>query len=74
VTEDAFSQYDAWLHPGRLGFGSLQNFEFLLAVANSQCHPLRRRKLQWAKRTAFLMIKQLEREVDRILSSAEVTK
>jgi hypothetical protein len=47
---------------------------FLLAVANSQCHPPRRRKLQWASRTAFLMMRQLEREAARIISNAEVTK
>jgi len=48
--------------------------KFLLAVANGQCYRRRRRELHWATRTGFLVIRQLEREADLILSSAEITK
>jgi hypothetical protein len=36
VTQDVFSQYNAWLQAGRLGLGSLQNFDFFFFGGRNQ--------------------------------------
>jgi hypothetical protein len=39
VTQDIFSQYDAWLQAGHLGLGSLQEFEFFVASRKQPVSP-----------------------------------